>query len=331
MRVAFWNRLKDASPDAQAAWLNDGCQLGCRAWDVLILTEVTRSAVEVFRRDIDAASSVAWTDDLPGTGSRPHGVMVLSRSGELGKPTYPSDQLPYDPARLDPELVAHVEERHPGSASPRRLPPERWMTVDLHRDEATTTICGFHAPYADGNRLDDSTQNRLTKRAAYAQLTAWIRSRIAVEARIVVGLDGNTWGDWVTAADIRDDPPVKRRDPMRKLLEDADLFDAEHAFHAPSPTHGLVDSLRSAVVAGRAIDAHGNRSLADRLDQPLAVTHRLTKTGYRMDRLYGSPDLAVNAAGVCHGVHDSAAVAAHVGRADICTGSDHALVWADIT
>ena len=331
MIVAFWNRLKSADASVQAEWLaSEGCGKGCPRWDVLVLSEVTERAAGVFAEQLGAPGHVHSWVEHGGSGTRPHGTMVISRESNLPALSFPT-QAP-DPANyLDGELSDLLASSgHPEAVRPRDLLAERWISVDLAIHEGPVAVAGFQAPYAAGEHIWDSAQNRLTKREAYQQLTSWAIDQQASGRSVIIGMDGNNWHDWKDPNEVRAETPRARRSRAWELLDNANLFDAERAFHAPDPPHRLIDSLRVAAEAGRSHDWHGSRVLAEQFGGPFGVTHLLKKDGPRMDRIYVSPDLEVARAGICHGHLDAREVAKLEKGDKLCVDSDHALVWAEV-
>lgn len=218
-------------------------------------------------------------------------------------------------------MADHIEERLPGSSKPRPLLTERFIAADLDVDGRVATVAGFHAPFAAGSRVWDTTWNRLSKRAAYDHLTEWAAQ--AATQPLIVGMDSNTTSDWPRSAPQR---LVRPRSPYRRLMHEAQLFDLESAFHRQDAAHGLSDSLR----IGPMHDPHGSRAAAQRFGMPLAMTHRLKHEAPRMDRIYVA-SVGVRRAGVCHGELGPTDVLNLVKGTKICTLSDHALVWADVS
>lgn len=335
MRVAFWNRLKSAPAKEQAAWLLEGCE-SCAGWDVLVLAEVTRPAAATFRAVLaDVAVVTDWTEHVAQpTNRRPHGLLLAARHGlEIRDVWFPAGAAGSSP-KLDDHLVAEARKRKADAAEVRRRLAERWIAATIEHRGSTVTVAGAQVPYAAGRNLGDTLHNRLAKRETYRQLSDWLAAQ---DGPVVVGLDGNNWGDWIdSAAEDRPDPTKRYRDPARRLLDEAKVFDLEKSFHGPSPSHGLADTLRSAHLAGRFPDGHESRSAAQAVvgeaEAPsvLGMTHRLAGRAPRMDRIYASPMLPVRSAGICHGTLDAPAVMAITKGTKLCVHSDHALVWADL-
>lgn len=185
-------------------------------------------------------------------------------------------------------------------------------------------------PFAAGKNVAETLHNRLSKREAYRQLPAWADAQREAGHPVVIGLDGNNWRDWDAPESVFVAPAKRYRSEYSRMLDAADLFDEEERFHGPEPAHGLVDSLRMARNAGLGQDPHGSAALAAEFGLPYAATYLLKRDGHRMDRIYVSPEIGVEAAGVCHGHHERAAVA-QLGKGDgLCVGSDHALVWTEL-
>lgn len=327
--VAFWNRRQHADAQRQAAWLTEPRRCGCPPWDILILAEVPRRAIERFRSLGDESRS--WSE-LAGvsSGGRAHGLMVVSRGsnlGELRRP-YPPET---SPAPLPNELIDHVESRGDGFASPRAFLEERWVAVDVldRVGKSVLTVSGFHAPYAAGERVWDTLQNRLTKRKAYQELERWVLEE--ANRPLLVGMDGNNWSDWVDAPRAKATKPKRYRNQFKRMMDEADLFDAESRFHGGTPEHGLLDTFRAALANGDVLDPHDSMAAgALHPSAPLAVTYRLKHDAHRMDRIYASSDVRVLQAGVCHGdlTGDQLRVAVKGDR--LAPDSDHAMVWARI-
>lgn len=327
MIVAFWNRLKSADAGRQAEWLAGGCEL-CPAWDVLLLAEVSERAASVFDDRLGDDASVASWVATGSPGRRPHGIMVVARSTSIGNVRFPSAtaEVKELPAELEAELVRRVED-----VNVRPPLPERWLAADMDVAGRIVAIAGAQLPYAAGRNLADTARNRLAKREAYRQLADWAKAEQDAGRAVVLGLDGNNWHDWIEGASEPDVTLKKYRDPYRRLLDEARLFDCEADFHSRTPSHGLADALRSASVAGASVDRHCNRMLAARFGHPLGTTHLLANDGPRMDRIYVSPDISVRSAGICHGALGPEQVPTLIKHGEpICCGSDHALVWADL-
>lgn len=326
--MGFWNRNKNADPVAQADWLAQPRDCGCPDWDTLILAEVTRKATIAFAAI--AEHSASWTELKDASPSRSaHGIMILSRR-PLGRVTRPTS-LPCPPADLHAELRNHVLRDDGTWDQPRALLPERWLAADIparDNEVPAAQVAGFHAPYAAGSRVWDTLQNRLTKRQAYQQLAAWATELQASGRPTVLALDGNNTIDW------KDEAPAprslrRRRNEARRLLDEAMLFDAEDEFHGPRPGHGLVDTLRAAILADRAPDHHGSgKAGSTKHSRPLTLTYLLKHDGHRMDRIYASPEIEILEAGVCHGRLSGEELATATKGTNLAPGSDHALVWA---
>ena len=180
--------------------------------------------------------------------------------------------------------------------------PERWMAAMAVHGAGALTLAGFHAPYAAGRDNAEKTRNRARKRRAYEAVTEWLSG----QPTVVVGMDGNNWWD-----------PVQLVSPVR----DADSADfwAENQFHGPDPEHGCLDTYRTWWSQDQdRLEA----VLTVRPEGPLAITHdtgRDDGTGvFRMDRIYCSRSLQVLGAGVDY-------------EPALAAGSDHALVWAQLS
>ncbi|MGH9011588.1 MAG: hypothetical protein ACRDYF_17350 [Acidimicrobiia bacterium] len=321
--VSFWNRLSIALAERQAMWLSGHGSCGCSPWEVLLFAEVTRQAKEIFCDVLQPASVSWWGDDADApAGPRAHGVMIVSRTGQLTDPVRPTSPPAEVPALPSPLL----ELAGPEAALPRRPRPERWRSVRL----GGTRFVVFHAPYAAGSDVAEKLSNRLHKRRAYLDLMAFLVECLKAGERVVLGLDGNNWTDFLEGGEP---PPGRNRRYRNRLLRildhETDLFDAELAFHGPTPPHGLIDTLRRAHHLGRYDDPHGSRDAAAQFGEPLAVTHRLTHAVHRMDRIYASPEIPILRAGVCHGSMTRDDVM-RPGRHHLAPGSDHALVWAEL-
>lgn len=323
--VAFWNRRKEANAEAQVEWLRHrDC---CRPWDVLILAEVKSRSLSTFGEL--GAHVWAWpaVEDV-SQGPNAHGVVIVSRYQltNLDRPTPPA----VAPASVAPDLASYVSQRG-HRVEPRPLLPERWLAADVSVPGGPPVrVAGFHAPYAAGSTLEQTVVNRLAKRQAYQQVAAWAAEQPS-DVPLVIGMDGNNWYDWRDGSDIVERKGVRRRNPLLRHLDDADLFDAEHEFHGPEPSHGLVDTLRAAVVAGDVRDEHGSIRAAEGLPStPLALTYRRKNDGDRMDRVYASPAARVTAAGVCHGPLGGEVLVRATKGTKLAPGSDHALVWAEL-
>lgn len=189
---------------------------------------------------------------------------------------------------------ARLIDMEPGDEATRPR-PERWMAVHVDGLGQPLTIVGWHAPHAAGG---DHHVER--KRRAYERMTEWLA---AEPGPIVLGMDGNNWFE----ADQLGPP-----DP-------SDPFDPEHRFHGRTTSHGLIDTLPSALAAGCATVEGGEGCLAP--------THLLSKAVHRMDRIYASAELAVTGAGVDYAGQQLADITQ---RRNLCAGSDHALVWAEL-
>lgn len=113
---------------------------------------------------------------------------------------------------------------------------------------------------------------------------------------VVVGMDGNVWEDQLDPESTPDQ-----------------TCHAQKWFQAGFASHGLADTLRTAIAANpdRALRA---RERLERFDG-LVGTYQQTATVTRFDRIYASPDIEILDAGV-----DVAGLAS----------SDHAVAWADL-
>jgi hypothetical protein len=76
-------------------------------------------------------------------------------------------------------------------------------------------------------------------------------------------MDGNNWADFKEGTEPDPVRLPRHRNPLMRLLNAADLFDAELAFHGPGPPHRLVDTLRLADHLGRYPDPHASRAAAE--------------------------------------------------------------------
>jgi len=333
--LAFWNRRSNAACSPQVAFLQEGCEAGCPAPDLLMLAEVTQRAAAA----LHPLGATVGPDFEESTGGGAHGVMALARHGDgityADRSTLPNPV----PIELPSKLDTYLKEQAPSATGqpwnqPRPLRPERWLAVRWP-EASGLTVAAMHLPYAAGSRVWDTTQNRLTKQQAYQQLMTWASDRTST----VVALDGNNTRDWLEPSDDVPRPPKPRRSLERRWLDEADLFAVEDEFHGPGPSHGMVDSLRVAALEGTHTfhDPHGTQAAAKHFDRvgsrrPLAVTYRLKNDGHRMDRIYVSPDLEsrIKRAGVCHHEVASATIVGPAKPKALCCGSDHALVWVEV-
>jgi len=186
--------------------------------------------------------------------------------------------------------------------------PERGVAATIARGHARTRLIGWQAPYAAGRTSLEKRRNPLIKRHGYEHLL----QRLDAEPRpVIVAMDGNNWGDSLA--------------PSPVISAVGDPWHVEHHFHGPEPQHGLIDSLRE--IKRRDPNQHAYLG-----DSPLAVTKITPRAGqHRMDRIYVSPDLFVEDAGVTYSDPAGQVSDAAGGLVDLrrpTAGSDHALVWA---
>ena len=321
--VSFWNRLNLADAELQARWLASVTDCGCPPWEVLLFAEVTREAQAIFCDVLQPTALSWWGDDADGPrGRKAHGVMIVSRSGYFADALRPVSSIARVPV-LPPALTDFVGPEATVSRTPR---PERWRSVLI----GGTRFVAFHAPYAAGSDVAEKLSNRLLKRRAYLEISAFLAERTRAGEHLVVGMDGNNWTDFLEGGQPAPSRKRRYRNPLLRILDqETNLFDAELAFHGPAAPHGLIDTLRSADHLGLYDDSHGSRAAAAQFGKPLAVTHRLTKAVHRMARIYVSREIPVLRAGVCHGAMSQEDVM-KPGRHHLAPGSDHALVWAKL-
>ena len=215
------------------------------------------------------------------------------------------------------ELIGSEQQRPRGAMIASRWPltaprvvaglprPERGLIAETSHPAGPLALLAWSAPNAAGD-------GRQAKQQGYAAVTAELA---ALPAPVIAGVDTNTW----------EDTPLGSPPP-----EDDPDWAPEQQFIRRNPPHGLRDVQRAVIDADR---ARSDLIAAVRPHGPLAVTYIrrphhqprriVDRQGIawgldRMDRLYASPDITIEA---CENFDHEA----------IDAGSDHALIAADLT
>lgn len=244
-------------------------------WDIALLQEVGPNTFEAFT-ETGEFRGMSGIDLVGGSwGRNAHGAAVLCRD------SCSLTEAGVVPVDGDNRLEARIT----------------WGAVET--TAGPIRVASAHMRNAAGNGAE-------AKMAHYRALHDWVT---AAPRPTVLGIDTNSWTDWVDSA------------PAGSEAGD-DPYSDEHRFVRAEATHGLRDVLVDHVLNNRPDLLERRRLLgAVGADGALEVTYQRAKGNWprvnRMDRIYASPDIAVDDVRTLY--------------ADALTvGSDHALVVAHL-
>lgn len=272
MRIATWN-VNCFNPGRRH---DKRTLLELEQWDVALLQEVNIETFEAFT-ETGEFTGVSAIDLVGGAwSSRAHGAAILVR------PPWSITGASLVPFEAEPWLRA------------------RAVSCVVSDGSRSITAASMHMRNA-------AADGREAKMAHYRAMNAWI---VDQSGSVVVGIDTNSWSDWVDPA------PADTLDPR-------DPFADEHRFVDTESSHGLRDVLVDHLIQNRPDVIERRRALgAIGADGALEVTYQRAHGNHvrtnRMDRIYASPSLTANDVRTLY-------------TDALTVGSDHALVIADLT